>query len=169
MDIQITVADIIYPAPGKKQGKIIDHTGKEWQVWGDKMAGYNRGNSYVVQKYKTSDFKGKTYYTIEDVMPVQGGPAPQPRPIPNEPVRMVPSSGPISDTERRMDIFVCGAFNNLMANPNVNPAMLQAADMIEFVKRLKATWVNTLGPNRPGTAARAAQNADMNDELPEGF
>ena len=169
MDIQITVADIIYPAPGKKQGKIIDHTGKEWQVWGDKMSGYHRGNNYVVQKYKTSDFKGKTYYTIEEISPLGpvGAEVPR-RPTLTEPVKLVAAS-PISENERRMDIFVCGAFNNMMANPNINPAMLTTAAMIEMVKQFKAVWVNTLGPNRPGTAARAAQNADINDELPEGF
>lgn len=164
MDIRITVADVIYPAAGKKQGKIVDQTGKEWYVWGDKMAGYSRGGSYIINKYKTSDFKGRTYYTIEDVMPASGGTVssqPQSRPVPETPIKLQ-MAPPVSDHERRMDIFICGAFNNLMANPNVNPAMLQAADMIEFVKRFKATWLSTLsGPPKPGD--------DMNDSLPEGF
>lgn len=159
MEIRITVADVVYPAPGKKQGKVIDHTGKEWYVWGDKLSGYNRGGNYVISKYKTSEFKGKTYYTIEEVSPAgagigMAGPAPA-RP-------MAPSPVAAFDHERRMDIFICGAFNNIMSNPNVNPALLQAADMIEFVKRLKATWMTTLsGPPKPGS--------DMNDSLPEGF
>ena len=160
MEIRITVADVIYPAAGKKQGKIVDHTGKEWYVWGDKMAGYQRGGNYVINKYKTSDFKGKTYYTIEDVAPAGGGiqSAPQ-RSIPETPIKLAMAP---SDHERRMDIFICGAFNNIMSNPNVNPAMLQAADMMEFVKRLKATWLSTLsGPPKPGD--------DMNDSLPDGM
>lgn len=170
MDIQITVADVIYPAAGKKQGKIIDHTGKEWQVWGDKMANYSRGSSYVVQKYKTSDFKGRTYYTIEEATPVGQGPGMvRPPAIPSTPVRMAPVQPNLSENERRLDIFVCGAFNNLMSNPNVNPTLLSAADMISLMSRLKDTWVNTLGPNRPGTAKRAQDNSDINDELPEGF
>ena len=163
MDIQITVADVKYPAPDKKQGKVIDRTGKEWQVWGDKLANYHVGESYIVRKYKTSDFRGKTYYTIEEMVPAGGGAAPQyqPRPVPETPIKLQVAP-PVSDSERRMDIFVCGAFNNLMANPNVNPAMLQAADMIEFVKRFKATWLSTMsGPPKPGD--------DMNDELPPGM
>ena len=164
MEIRITVADVIYPAPGKKQGRIIDQTGKTWQVWGDKMSGYSRGGNYVISKYKTSEFKGQTYYTIEEVSPVGQMPGMA------NPVSAPASIGVSpSDTERRMDIFVCGAFNNIMANPNVNPALLEAADMINLVKRLKATWVNTLGPNRPGTTQRAAQNSDLNDDLPDGF
>lgn len=168
MDIRITVADVIYPAAGKKQGKIVDQTGKEWYVWGDKMAGYSRGGSYIINKYKTSDFKGRTYYTIEDVAPAGGGVGTAPpdynsRPagIPTAPQRLVPAPQR-DDSQLQMHIFICGAFNNLMANPNVNPAMLQAADMIEFVKRFKATWLSTLsGPPKPGD--------DMNDSLPEGF
>lgn len=171
MDIQITVKDLSYPAPGKKQGKVIDHTGKEWQVWGDKMSGYQIGGSYVIHKYKTSDFKGKTYFTIEEVSPLPGQqrPAPPiPIPAPSGMGTIPYSGGPTpTDTERRMDIFVCGAFNNIMSNPNVNPAMLQAPDMIEFVKRLKAVWVNTLGPNRPGTPQRMVSNSDINDEMPD--
>lgn len=156
MDINITVADVVYPAPGKKQGKLVDQTGKTWQVWGDKMGGYQVGGHYLVKKYKTSDFRGQTYYTIEEAIPVGAGPgtqqsAPAPRPTGQ-------ASGPaptVTDAVRRMDIFVCGAFNNIMANPNTNPAMLQAQDMIEMIRRLKETWAKSFG-----------RNEDMNDDIP---
>lgn len=166
MDIRITVADVIYPAAGKKQGKVIDQTGKEWYVWGDKLSGYSRGNNYVISKYKTSDFKGKTYYTIEEVSPVGVGETQQSYRAPAGGGVAIPAqqrpTPQRDDSQLQMHIFICGGFNNIMANPNVNPAMLQAADMMEFIKRLKAAWLSTMsGPPKPGD--------DMNDSLPEGF
>ncbi len=158
MDIRITVADVMYPAPGKKQGQLVDQTGKKWYVWADKLHNYQKGSSYMVQKYKTSEFRGQTYYTIEEANPVGAGPG-MTRPVPETPIKLAMAP---SDNERRMDIFICGAFNNIMANPNVNPAMLEAADMINLVKRLKTTWLTALGsPPRPGS--------DLNDELPPGM
>lgn len=159
MDIRITVADVMYPGPGKKQGQVVDQTGKQWYVWADKLHNYQKGGSYMIQKYKSSDFRGKTYYTIEEAQPIGGSPIPV-REVPNTAVRLAPVAA--SDTERRMDIFICGAFNNIMANPNVNPAMLEAADMVQLVKRLKTTWLTALGsPPRTGS--------DLNDDLPDGM
>src|SRR6267154_5091184 len=112
--VVITVATIRYPEAGKKMGAIIDSTGKRWGVWPDKLPGYQQNRSYEVA-YKASDFKGTTYYTIETATPIGNGGAPGlilPRPP-------IPESRPApSDDQRRMDIFVCGAFNNLLSNPN---------------------------------------------------
>ena len=178
----ITVAEIISPQPGKKQYSVIDMGGQRFGVFADHIGEYAIGCQYRIDKVKNSDFKGKTYYTLEESTYVGGGVADGPAPTPPPQQRAAPprAAPPVSavqpvrqpawvpqppvhvgnaaDDARRMDIFVCGGLNNILSNPNVIPDNLQVADVIRFTNMLRAAWRNTmLAPNSRG---------EMNDEIP---
>lgn len=167
--VTITVANVEYPQAGKKQGRITDSTGKMWGVWANEVSNYQQFTSYEVLEYKTNDFKGKTYYTIVRSKPVNlngGGAGATPRPT-GQPVR--PTPPPVQaydvDVQRRMDIYICGAFNNIMANPGVDPVNMTPEAMISLVNQLKAVWKRTLGPQAQESVQAGSENGFYNDEI----
>lgn len=163
----ITVASIEWPQAGKKMGAVIDSTGMRWGVWPDKLHGYQQFRSYEIG-FKSSDFKGKTYYTIESAIPLGEGSKPSGLIMPDHPI---PPPPPMprqddADDKRRMDIFVCGGFNNAMANPNTSPLVMNSENMIGLINNLKAAWKATLGPQAQPMQRKGALNADLDDEIP---
>lgn len=163
-NVVITVADINQPAPGKKQGKVIDTTGKTWQVWADKLYLYAPGQSYNIT-YKTTNFNGKDYYTIDQSAPA-GSAAIAPPPRGTTPTQraaaVVPPIPTVSDYQeaeriKRRDIFVQGILNNSAQNQDF--VSMQTEELIGFTEKLMIVWFNTLG-KKPQTAS------DMNDEIP---
>lgn len=149
-NIVIQVVEIIQPEIGKKQGKVVDGTGKIWQVWADKIHLFQLGQSYNIT-YKTSTFQGKTYHTIDQSAPAGSAaisPPSQPRPA-QQAVGTVATTMPLTTKDEM--IFVCGAINNTLSNPNVNPAEFTAIELIDLVKKFQATWRATLG-KKPSTS-----------------
>ncbi len=145
----ITVAAIEWPAAGKKLGAIIDSTGKRWGVWPDKLPGYQQGCTYEVG--------------YETATPVGNGGAPGlilPRP-PTPESRSAPS-----DDQRRMDIFICGAFNNILSNPNFTSEGLKVEGLAAVVEILRRVWQRTLGPQAQEIKPKGALNKDLDDEIP---
>jgi len=158
----ITVTSIEWPAAGKKMGAVIDNEGQRWGVWPDKLPGYQQFRTYEIG-YKSNDFKGKTYYTIETARPING--------TGTVTGLIIPKAVPLKqeenfDDKRRMDIFVCGAFNNIMANPNMNPAVFKVEGMAAMVEMLKRTWQRTLGPQAQAVVERGTRDDELNDSIP---
>lgn len=148
----ITVAGILPPGQGKKQGKVKDTAGGSWNVWGDKLHLFQMGATYDIN-YEENSFNNTTFYLIKSFAPASTAgatPAPQPRPA------TLPSAMPVTSKDEQ--IFVCGALNNALANPNVSPFQLQTTDMVNFVNLIRHTWRQTLG--------KAQQNNAMDDEIP---
>jgi len=163
--VQITVASVEWPKEGKKQGAVIDSTGKRWGVWADKLGAFQQFATYEIT-FKTNEFKGTIYYTIDAAMLVGSNMV---RPSTAPPPRMeapTPSRADYDDNQRRMDIFVCGGFNNIMANPNVNPQALTVDQMSAMAEMLKRTWKRILGPEAQPTLARGSLDNDLNDTIP---
>lgn len=166
--VTITVADIRPPAPGKKQASVIDSTGKRWGIPPSEQNNYRQFGTYEITQYKTNEFQNKTYYTIEAARAVaaygNGGADGSIQPSPR------PSTGnaytPPNDDIRRMDIFVCGGFNNIMANPCVNPMEISTEQMAEFARRLKQVWKLTLGPQAQEAKPAGSSTAEFNDDIP---
>jgi hypothetical protein len=163
----ITVTSIVWPQAGKKMGAVIDNEGQRWGVWPDKLPGYQQFHTYEIG-FKSNDFQGRTYHTIETAKPVGNGQTsrliiPSSSATPNV-VPMPPRQDTAMDDKRRMDIFVCGAFNNIMSNPN--QALLSTSDMIAIVTRLKAVWSATLGPQAQETVERGSKDGELNDSIP---
>ncbi len=153
--IVITVATITPPAAGKKQATLIATNGERWGVWPDKMAGYQPGATYKITKHTENAFQGKIFKTIteSEIIPPATGVH---RPTPAAPKTAQYVATAEDPTPRR--IFICGAFNNLLANQNVNPLALEASDMIRIIGLFDQVWRNAV--NRP------QHSDDMNDEIP---
>jgi hypothetical protein len=158
--VTITVAAIEWPKEGKKQGAIIDSTGKRWGVWGDKMAGYQQFASYDIT-YETREFRGQSYTTIKTAAPLSGGPTAPPSP-PLQTYHPSPAAGGF-DNGRRMDIYVCGAVNNMLANPNVQPMQLSAIQLAELTRKAIDAWKLSFGPK---PIARGELDSELDDEIP---
>lgn len=169
MAIEITVQEVRQPAAGKRTGIVADTTGKWWLVWPNMLSQFRPGGTYSIDDYSTSEFKGKTYYTVKAASPS----AAPPRPV--SVVTNAPNSA--YDNARRLDIFVCGAFNNLMANPNVSPNDMTMMDMVDVLHKLKGAWNGVFGPSplpqRTGSISTGVpanqslnQSNDMNDDIP---
>lgn len=161
----ITVTKVDGPGAGKKQGTVKDTQGRTWYVYPDKLHLYVEHCSYEIKETSVSNFNGRAYVTIRESSLVGGVAGPQ-TPTPAQTPRQAAPQHQVSappmpqdDTQRRMDIFICGAFNNAMANPNVLPMGMEAKDMVLLITRLKQAWINTLGGGQ-------RRSDDMNDEIP---
>lgn len=163
----ITVANVEGPAPGKKQGRVTDTQGRKWQIWGDKLHDYSIGVTYEVTKVKSNYFNGQQYVTIMESHPVggsSGGPI-------GQPVARSNTSGstitiPLPESNKDEQIFVCGALNNTLANPNINPMSLGVQDLVGLVNAYRDTWRNTFG-RKPATVAKPqSAGDDMEDSVP---
>ena len=169
----ITVATITAPKPNtrtgaqKKQGKITDTTGKNWQVWADKLNLYEQGHSYIVQQVKSFDFNGMTFQTIEKMVPVKPGqqsPAPQNpgyRSAINTPTPPSIDEYKLAERVKRRDIFVQVGMKGL------DFTTMPEAEIESLVNKLTKVWHNTLGrehsnitPQKPFVPVD-----DMDDEI----
>ena len=157
MAVVITVAGIVPPGVGKKQGKIHDTTGKSWNVWGDKLHNFAMGHTYSIT-YDTNDFNGAKFDVIKTADHVGSAPANVMNPPPAQ-ARTQPTTYSPQPSNRDEQIFVCGALNNAMSNPNVNPMMLTGPDVIGLVEKFRMAWRNTLGKTQ-------SNDTDLNDQIP---
>lgn len=155
----ITIAQVLLPEPGKKQGKVIDTLGNKWNVWADKLQNYRIGVSYDI-KYEENEFNGKTFSVIKTANPSNNPPA-HPARAAQKPTDGWP--GPILQQPNAKDemIFVCGVVNNAMSNTNINPFEITLTELIAMVDKARSAWRNTLGKSQKAD--------DLADEIPEQF
>lgn len=182
MSETITVAEIRQPQPGQKKGAIKDTSGRTWYVWADKMYLIAQGASYLIEQYDTyRTDRGNVLNTIRSFKTIDGV-ANRQQSTTQTMVR--PATPPPSNNEYRMDIFICGAINNMLSNQNVQPMDLTMMDMVDAIHKFRSAWLAVFGPSplpRQQTPQRqssistgsiAAQqgtiqnNDDMNDEIP---
>ena len=170
MTVRITVAEITPPGPGKKQGYLTDTGGQRWYVWADKLHLYVVDGTYEITNTKTTTFRGTEYVTISEMTAVSApaqAPAPRSRATSSKPFPPPPFPG---EDIRRMDIFVCGAINNMLGNQNVEPFAISAEALVAQIERLKEIWRRTLGPHASQTSSKpnqpTQQRGDMDDEIP---
>lgn len=149
----ITVAGITPPGVGKKQGKVSDTTGGVWNVWGDKLHLYRMGVSYDIT-YEDGEFNGRHFKTIKTANPTNAAPA-QATPQPQQ-----HTAPPPSNQNKDEMIFVCGALNNALSNPNAMPFELTAIELATFVKKIRQVWRATIGNSQQSS------DDDMNDSVP---
>lgn len=166
----ITVSGVTPPAPGKKRAKITDTGGGIYQVDAAQMHNFAPGSSWSVV-YKDDSFNGFAFKVIEKFNPAgsvnvaPGGTVP----IPNPPYQhMAPPQAAKADPlpER---IFVCGALNAALGNPNINPGGLTEDQVVGLVNNFRRAFARTFGGRRDDATAPVPNpqvNQDMSDEIP---
>ena len=154
-NIVITVANKQPPTGRAKTWKVYDTTGKMWLVWPAKVAEMQIGANYTINRYSQRQWNGQTYNTIDEFTPAGGSyQAPQQTSMPmSQPQRYATPSD-----NKDEHIFVCGALNNIMANPNTPALTMTVTERIRLVNDLRTTWRNTFGGQQSAD--------DMSDEIP---
>lgn len=162
----ITVADKKPPTGRAKTWKVYDSTGKMWLVWPEKADEMQIGANYVINRYSQRQWNNQNYNTIDEFSPAGGAAQAMPQQATNSPYQQAPQQttaaptyrpAPVSDNKDE-HIFVCGALNNIMANPNTPALTMTVTERIRLVNDLRTTWRNTFGGQQSAD--------DMSDEIP---
>lgn len=158
----IVAAKVFRPKPGKKRWTIVTPDETLYGAMPDIASRFREGGTYEIG-YKVDHFAGKDYLVIEGAREVA---APTAAPATG-------SSGKYGakDDETAERIFVCGALNASLGNPNFTPTELGGDALVAMVKRFRAVWAATFGaPQAQPTPAQKAPPEpkidDMNDEIP---
>lgn len=164
MAVTITVKEVRPPNQVGGRGSLIDSSGKLWIV--DNHHEFAAGTSYNVLSYENRTSKaGKAYYVMKNYQTIVTNGTVQ-----HQMAQSQQHVQTVSDNQRRMDIFVCGAFNNYLANPSVQVAAMSMMDMVELLQKLKGAWMGVFGPNplpkRDNSISTTQRNDDMNDDIP---
>ncbi len=172
MSIVITVASVLPPGPGKKQASVIDSTGKRWGIKPADMSNYQQFGNYDIIRFSENVFQGKTYYTIEQAVPVGGNPNVSPSPSnynqkPNYPGPSLQQASSYDDDQRRMDIFVSVMINN----SSFDPACTPEDELVDICNMFKRVWTRVYGPKPDpisSTRARGGSDKELDDRIPFG-
>lgn len=156
----ITVQGTEAPKPGKKRGRIKSETGMLFQANPELIAKVKMGESYELA-YKDETFGDTSYRVVEAVYPPKTGGAPA-----AQPARQAAASTPESNKD--MHIFVCGAYNNALANPTIDPFGLTTSEKLKFVTEQMEIYKLTLGRKAGTPISPKPQEVDpeFNDEIP---
>lgn len=170
----ITVSGVTPPAPGKKRAKVTGTDGNVYQVDAAQMHNFAPGSNWNIE-YKNDSFNGFAFKVIERFNPsgVQGSQAPTPTapvaPYQGQSVIMATPPSPPKEDPLPERIFVCGAMNASLGNPNINPATLTEDQIVLMVKGFRRAFARTFGGRRDDATApvpNPQQDADMSDEIP---
>lgn len=176
----VQVADVIWPKPGKKNGTIKGADGQMYSAAPALLQPIQRGVMYSIN-YKINNFNGMQFKMVEQIVPMQGGMVQQPMgvtppqtitgnlpqsqpqqtPAPQSYAKPAGSYAAISDRERSEQIFVCGALNNMLANPTRDPFAIRGDELRQTVNMLRQVYANTFGG--------VQRNDTLEDEIPETF
>lgn len=185
MAFEITVESIKAPDPGKKKAMVKTTEGRYWFVWADKMHDFQPGARVSISKYDSwTSPQGRKYNTATEYQVLScASQAVVQGPLPTYPQRQqAVTPPPVEDDKRQLNIFVCGAFNNFMSNPNIDPREMKMVDMIDVLHKFKGAWLGVFGPSplprqqRQDPISTGASNGvqggsmnhndDMNDDIP---
>lgn len=150
---EITVAFCNPQQAGKKNASIKTKDGKLYFVPPEMYDQFANGGTYRIE-YADKSFTGRdnkrvTYLVVEKAEQTATA----------APARNHQPAGRYQDDPAVAErIFVCGAINNMMANPNIDPRGLTAPDITEQVNKLREVWRRTF--------ANPQQDHDMQDEVP---
>lgn len=160
----ITVQGTEAPKPGKKRGRIKSETGMLFQANPELIEKVIMGSDYEIA-YKDEKFGDVSYRVVEAIYPA-GSKAPSPAPRPGGSVGQQRSAAPAPDTSKDMHIFVCGAYNNALANPSIDPFGLTTSDKLKFVTEQMEIYRLTLGRKGQLPPKQEGVDPDFDDEIP---
>jgi len=153
----ITAAKIFPPKPNKKRFTIVGADEVLWGAMGPVANQMTIGGSYEVI-YKIDHFNGIDYKVIEEVKALGGAPTPAAYQPTARPTTIQPPAAPVAHTppaarygatdmvtaER---IFVCGAINAILSNPNVKLLDINSSQIIAIINTFRNSWDATFGGN----------------------
>lgn len=150
---EVTVAYVNPPRGRATSGSIKDTGGAYYGIkWPDWQNEFQPGVTYKIAYETNGQYKNITQFKA-----IGGAPAP------------AGHAGPQDDklSER---IFVCGAVNSTLGNPNVQPHELTAEACIRMVDHWRKVWAATFGKatnvsSMPHAKSEGA-DSDLNDSIP---
>ena len=158
----IVVDKIVPPKPTKKRYTLVTPDEKLYGAMPPIAERMKVGGTYDVF-YKEDHFGGKTYLVIEGSTEVAGAPKAAPQ----------PAAAPVAkygnqDMATAERIFVCGALNAVLSNPNLMPGELGATDIAGYVVSFREAWRLTFGAKDSVTTPAKVESRrdDMDDEIP---
>lgn len=153
------------PQPGRKRGRVKNEAGMLFQASPAILDMLHIGKTYDIN-YKDDEFNGNKFRVLETFKEV-GGP-PLPSSSPNTTYSQQGTGGHQGPTtsNKDMHIFVCGAYNNAIANPNVNPFDLTTSDKLKFVTEQMEIYNLTLGRKGQLPPRQEGIDPEFNDEIP---
>lgn len=144
-DTEVTVAYVNAPRGRAKSGSIKDTDGAYYGIkWPDWEHEFKPGCTYKIRYEQNGQYRNITQYRMTGGAPTAPGPA-------------------AGDPQLAERIFVCGAVNATMSNPNVQPNSPEwnTAGCINLVNHWRNVWAATFGGKTTLTP-----KDDMNDEIP---
>jgi len=150
---EITVAYVNSPRGNAKSATIKDTGGAYYGIDPKWQSQFTPGVTYKLE-YDT-DPTGK-YRNVKRFKAIGGAPA--------------PAGHAASDPGLAERIFVCGALNAMLSNPNTRPLELNIGQLTALTNVCRDAWVLTFGKGRedlpPEQTTKAAPRDDMDDSVP---
>ena len=151
---QVTVAYVNPPKDGGKKGSIKDMHGRYFGVWPDKLALYQKGNTYEIE-YDVEEYQGRTYRNVKRIINGAGGThAPSGRGAPT------PAAGRGMDT-KSVEMAVMGIIGRAFQGTGTIP---DEAALTRMVRTIRKAWVN--GFNDELSHPPEQYENELNDEVP---
>lgn len=155
----VTVQGTEAPKAGKKRGRIKSETGMLFQANPELIAKVKMGETYELA-YKDETFGDVSYRVVEAIYPPKSDRAPPAAPSAPRAAALAP------DTSKDMHIFVCGAYNNALSNPTIDPFGLTTSDKLKFVTEQMEIYNLTLGRKGQLPPKQEGIDPEFNDEIP---
>lgn len=155
----ITVRYVNAPK-GRGPASVKDANDAYWKFWTKdiRLDTFKVGGTYKIE-YKNEPYNGQDQFYITRQKLVE---APQEVPAQSGGGKYGPK-----DDETAERIFVCGAFNATLSNPNFSPTELSDAVLIGIVKRFRTVWAATFGT--PQTAVPTPKPQPVDDEMSDSI
>lgn len=143
-------AQYVNARQGNKPPSIKGRDGHYYNMDDEKFATVQQGGTYTIEYTETPGrLPGRTYKVVSRITPAQNGAAPQGG-------GGKYGSQDMGTAER---IFVCGALNATLSNPNFNLQEISPSGTIALVNMFRTAWKETFG-GQPSAAT------EMQDEIP---
>lgn len=149
---EVTVAYVNPPKGRARSATIKDTVGAYYGIDPGWQSQFSPGSTYKIEYETNGQYRNVTRFKL-----VSAGAAPT----------AGASRGHAQDDGLAERIFVCGALNATLSNPNVQPHELAGSALVELVSKYRKVWAGTFGKPSGGPPLGSTETKDdMNDEIP---
>lgn len=153
----VTIAFVNPPKSEKGPGNVKDTNGNYWKCWKETLLLFAVGSVYDIT-FEKGEYKGKPDNTV--LTAKQSAKAPEPAQKAEQARYPAPKYGS-TDMATAERIFVCGALNASLGNPEIVGGPPTGAAVIGLVNVFRQAWHNTFGT--------VQKDDEMNDSLEDTF